>query len=510
MTVARLTIVSAAWGLLVYIGLLALAAYRAGGFDYPLDDVYIHLSMAEQIAAGGYGINPGEYASAASSMLYPLLLLPFQATELNRLLPMVWNMAAVLAAGLLMARILVQTGQAAANRFALAVAVLMPLGVYTTGAAFTGMENSLHAAVTLGLASGLITFASTGRIGVLLILGVLIGPLLRFEALAPSLVAAGIVFLSRPWAGIALAVGAIAPLAGFAGWLQTLGLGALPNSVMAKLAEVEPLQVSRLDKMISVARGNLALPAGQAAAVLGLFWLALSPFLASNMARLLALGLVAVAAAHLLVGKVRIEARYETYMLAWMLALSLYLCSQLPSLLRIVARGAILVWLVTLALTYQTVFGDRGQYATQAIHLQQGQMARLVHDHLKVPTAVNDIGYVSYQSPVYILDLLGLGNREALLTRAQGGQNWAEPLVAFHQVQAAMIYSDWLPRAAGPNWVELGTLGLTTPGGYLGGRVVTIYATDPRYVDTVTAALETFIPTLPEGAVFTPTEEREQ
>ncbi len=39
---------------------------RAGVFEYPLDDVYIHLAMASGIARGTYGVNPGEAASAAS------------------------------------------------------------------------------------------------------------------------------------------------------------------------------------------------------------------------------------------------------------------------------------------------------------------------------------------------------------------------------------------------------------------------------------------------------------
>ena len=49
---------------------LQLAAFLiAGVFEYPLDDVYIHLAMAEGIVAGGYGVNPGEPASAASSTM---------------------------------------------------------------------------------------------------------------------------------------------------------------------------------------------------------------------------------------------------------------------------------------------------------------------------------------------------------------------------------------------------------------------------------------------------------
>ncbi|RYH10669.1 hypothetical protein [Tropicimonas sp. IMCC6043] len=66
-TPARLPLAAMA-SVLAGFAVLQFAAYfNAGVFEYPLDDVYIHLAVAEQIASGGYGVNPGEYASASSS-----------------------------------------------------------------------------------------------------------------------------------------------------------------------------------------------------------------------------------------------------------------------------------------------------------------------------------------------------------------------------------------------------------------------------------------------------------
>src|SRR5262245_36529767 len=45
-----------------------------GHLIYSLDDPYITLSLAWHIARGHYGINAGEAASPASSILYPFLL----------------------------------------------------------------------------------------------------------------------------------------------------------------------------------------------------------------------------------------------------------------------------------------------------------------------------------------------------------------------------------------------------------------------------------------------------
>lgn len=48
-----------------------------GGLGFTLDDAYIHLSLAENLAAGHYGVNPGEHASVSSSPLWPVVLVPF-------------------------------------------------------------------------------------------------------------------------------------------------------------------------------------------------------------------------------------------------------------------------------------------------------------------------------------------------------------------------------------------------------------------------------------------------
>ena len=59
-----------AWFALMSAGLgfavlQAIAYAHAGVFEYPLDDVYIHLAMAEGIGRGTYGVNPGVPASAS-------------------------------------------------------------------------------------------------------------------------------------------------------------------------------------------------------------------------------------------------------------------------------------------------------------------------------------------------------------------------------------------------------------------------------------------------------------
>src|SRR6185436_11296466 len=61
----------------VWVAALVYAIYETTGgvWAYPLDDTYIHLSLARTLVESGtWGLNPGEYAAATSSPGWALLL----------------------------------------------------------------------------------------------------------------------------------------------------------------------------------------------------------------------------------------------------------------------------------------------------------------------------------------------------------------------------------------------------------------------------------------------------
>src|SRR5262245_18537055 len=55
----------------------AILVLNEGHLVYNLDDPYIHLALAENIARGQYGVNLEEVSAPSSSILWPLLLVPF-------------------------------------------------------------------------------------------------------------------------------------------------------------------------------------------------------------------------------------------------------------------------------------------------------------------------------------------------------------------------------------------------------------------------------------------------
>ncbi len=308
-----------------------------GAFEYPLDDVYIHLAMAEQIAQGGYGINAGEYASAASSPLYPLLLVPFAGTEAQRLLPLVWNTIGLAVAAGLWGRILVQGGydRMQARWPGLALAALGPLAVNFPGLGFVGMEHALHLAASLAVLSGLIQTVQTGRVGPLLVAGAVLSPALRLEGLALSLLAAAAVVALGHWRrGLALGVASVLPVLIFSGFLLSIGLNALPNSVEAKLIGPGEEDIGRLMRMVGTFLINTGKLPGMV--MLGFSLLAMIVGMALNRAgnpggRLVAYVICIAGFAHLFLAQIGWLNRYEVYILAVLGAGLAWSLAQLPA-----------------------------------------------------------------------------------------------------------------------------------------------------------------------------------
>src|SRR5262245_36010800 len=106
----------AAFAVVMAVELGFILAATNGHFTYTLDDPYIHLALAEHLARSGhYGLNIEEYASPSSSILWPLLLVPFFATGFAVYGPLILNLAFAFATLLVIHRIVV--GAVSANGY---------------------------------------------------------------------------------------------------------------------------------------------------------------------------------------------------------------------------------------------------------------------------------------------------------------------------------------------------------------------------------------------------------
>jgi len=487
-----------------WFALVQIVAYViAGGvMEYPLDDPYIHLAMAEQIAAGGYGVNAGEYASAASSPLYPLLLLMQPGTEVQRWLPLVWNLIGVVAAGWLWGALMIRAGLS--GKWAWPLAVLAPLFLNIVGAGYVGMEHALHIAASLAVIHGGVVLVTENRVNGWLILGIALCPLLRFEGMALALVGVGLVVWQGKWAqGVALLALAVLPLVAFCWYLTTLGLDPFPNSIQAKLESNALVEMSRLTKLGIALMFNIAEWGGTLLLIgvvaVGMF-VRMAPAGATKPLGLLLLGVCLAALAHLILGRIGWMNRYEIYAYvavsaALMLAMGRWDASR--------AAGAMLIWVVASGGYYVWDLSWRNITNTRAIYQQQAQMARFAQDYVQAPVAVNDLGWVAWGNDNYVLDLWGLANNEARRARIfDPVEGWAGILTEQRDVPLAMVYDHWIDEGLGTDWVPLGELVLPGYVAFLGGRAVRFYATSAAEVDRMNGHLENWVPTLPEGTMW--------
>lgn len=496
---------------------LQVAAFRiAGVFEYPLDDVYIHLAMASGMAGGTYGVNAGEAASAASSILYPVLLLPFPGTEAQRLLPLLWNLVGLCLSAGLWGVILARANLPL--RLAGAMALFGPFALNMPGVAFLGMEHALHCAASLAILLGLWLFLCDGRVRPWLVAALILAPLFRLEGLALSLAAAGTIALAgQRRAGLAMMAAVVLPVIAFGAGLMALGLPPLPSSVLTKMT-ISAAAHGPLDRMLLQLIVNLWHPAGILLATLLVVTVAVAIGFARAPAAdghgrqgaarpaLWLLAVLALAAeAHLLLGQIGWMHRYEHYIVVCLIAGLVLAAGQARGRSRSVIAGVAALSVIAAAAVWLPQLLGIYLWNPRAIHLQQAQMARFANDFAREPVAVNDLGWVAWGNPNLVLDLWGLGSERARRLRLEGTppDGWAGMLTEERGVRLAMVYDRWIQNGIGPGWQRLGTLSMTDPKGLLGDYKVSFYATGPAAAPKLLGDLRAFVPTLPPEARFT-------
>jgi hypothetical protein len=487
-----------------------------GHFMFSMDDPYIHLALAENIARGHYGVNLHEFSSPSSSIIWPFLLAPFALLDTAPLIILLINVLCGATAIYVAWRALADTPQAGGNQppaQAATVLAIVLVGLLIAanflGLIFTGLEHTLQLLCSLSIVAGLIHESEHNKAPWWLWLALLIAPTVRYECL--GLVGPALAYLF--WRGyyrhtVLLGLATAAMLAGFSQYLVSLNLPWLPNSVMAKL-QVTP-KTGGAAHFLAAINANVNSDRGQLLAV-GILLLLYQSIKAHQPAprRGLAMAIATSACLHLLVGRNGWYGRYENYIYgAVLLALAhLYkdaaiAAIQSKRLNSIMAGALVLAASLLLAQPYfHTLYTT--PWAARNVYLQQHQLHRFVVDYYQKPVALNDLGWVAYRNDREVLDLYGLASTEALQARYQGQDKlWMSRLAQRKGVKLAMLYEAWFPDTPA-SWIRMGQLDFK-------GKVVTsafnsvaFYATDCAEFLGTQAALDAFAQSLPVGASFT-------
>jgi hypothetical protein len=504
--------------LVFVVELLSILVLNDGKFTYTLDDPYIHLAVAEQIAGGHYGVNPSEFSSPCSSALWPFLLAPLARTPIGEFVPLFINFGCGLLSCWILLRRARETFRApdgqedfATSGARVVMSFVILAGCNVVGIIFTGMEHSLQVLFAILVADGIIQLSKSDKVAPAFMAAVVIGPLVRYENFALTAVACLVVFLrGKRLIALGLGVGAVSGLAGFSFFLIKLGLPALPSSIVAKshlsgdgnfLMRV----LSAFQESFESDRGVLLL-----LMVAALLSYAVRP--QGGKMRVAAAGLAFAGILHACFGAYGWYHRYECYVYG---ALLLGICqffgenwSKLGKWTSANTAGFALFGLV-LSFPYTSSLFTL-PVAANNIYEQQYQMHRFATEWWKKPLAVNDLGWVTYGNDQYVLDLWGLGSYEALSARKSNADPvWMKDLAAKHEVGLVMVYENWVPgRTLG--WVKVGELHLSRRRITPADSVVAFFATSEACALEIEQELVEFRKSLPPGVSLITRSEREK
>lgn len=520
-----------------------ISVSTGGHFCYPLDDTFIHMTIAKNFAfTGTWGINPGEFSSASSSPLYTLIL-----TACFRLFGnSIWIPFAV---NILFAGALLITCDKLLQRFSLSpvarcislalIIILTPMTVMIV----SGMEHLLHTWLAVWLLyktidwlqqdhPGFTTTLFTGLVAGLAILA-------RFETLFLLMAVVALGIYNKKWLSTpALFAISLLPMAIFGYWSVRQGGYFLPNSVLLKVSH--PGGISQLKNSLAeilqykLTYGNNTMiniftnryfPEGQSSLsgttlVRLLIIIPILMLLLKNdgnntftmkMAKQLAAIFIITCLLHLSLAAVGWLFRYEAYLVTMAIVVcSLLLYPQLSAIKNRIRSQSLLEKLVLLFLI---VFAagpvpmramsahNNLPKACRNIYEQQYQMGQFLQQYYQhAPIAVNDIGAVSYMSDNHIVDMWGLGNNIIARGKLQGyyTSQFLQQFTRDQQLKIAIVYDSWFDSSLLRQWKKVAVWKISD-NVICGDTEVSFYAIDPAAADSLAKQLKTFSSRLPAG-----------
>jgi hypothetical protein len=426
----------------------------AGAAGFPLDDSWIHLQFARNLAEGhGFSFNPGVAVAGSTAPLWTVLLGGGGALAGTSMgLAKALGTAATVSAGILTRHAALAWGAAPPLALGAGIAVVWT-GALAWGA-LSGMEVSLAAA----LVAGALAAHARDRTIVVAVLGAL-ATLARPEAvlLIPALMLARPVTFRRVAIFVVVPVIMLAPFVAFC--LSTVG-SPLPATAAAKVeggllgwlgGVSEPMRTTLVVRpwellrewVLWLSTTHALLPALAAMAIVAA-WLRPGRALAVPALLLLAHPL-AMALLAPYRGPAFQEGRYSMHLLPLALVAS---AAVMPRVRGWLAAAAITAYLA-LALVSLAGAAVRYGWAVQNINAMQVHLGHWIDRELprEARLAVNDIGAIGYISRREIIDLMGLVTPEVLPYR-RDGERGVLRFVLERCPTHLVIFPAWFPMLA--------------------------------------------------------------
>ena len=492
--------------------LRASIPFTEGRLVYALDDAYIHMAVARNLAGHGvWGCTPYHFASASSSLLWTFGLgVLDRVLHLHDWIPLALNVVLALATLATASRALERFGAPPLLRATALVGIVLSFPL--AGMVLIGMEHILHLLLTIAFAAAAVAAltspAATARVER--------RRTLALAALAALLAASryegffliglvGLAFLvhRQVLRAAAIGVASLVPVAAFGAWSVAQGSYFLPNPLMVKAVGESASTLTALLKPfgsedLEFLRNDRAMPILLALAVLGALahWRrGRSLFRAPVLFPLILAGMILLHA-HFVFSPLYWAYRYDAYLVGFGLFVAAVVLVELEPPSRL-PRGALAALLAALLVPFVTdvreglvpsaeIEGMRGTY------LEQFQTARFIRSYYPdAAVIVNDLGAVTYYTDARILDLVGLGDIEPVRIMRKRAYTSADVVAwtAAYHPRLAVVSLDWAVAAplVPREWVSVAVVEMPPHRHRVG-----FFAVDAREAWPLRAAVEQF------------------
>lgn len=499
--------------------LLTVLQYTHGIFIYPFDDTFIHLTIADNILKGSWGVNDKEFNSASSSILYSLILAVFRLFSKSSLVPFIVNCLAGVA---IIAALYFWLRKHLPNYFGqtalfLLVIFFTPLPLVI----ISGMEHTLQC-----LFSFLFVFYFSDWLescsysqkrplpAKILLFAVLISTI-RYEGLFLIAIAALLLLVyKRVRESIILISVSLAPLLIFGLISVSKGNYFLPNSVLIKSGTFNyssPLSTVYnvfFERLVYARNGMPSLATQRLLIILPLLYLAFKKYLKPSYFFIL-IFLFGATILQLSFASTGYLYRYESYLFfcsTIILCVIFYqhgkhLLAQLNSNVAKISVLILAFFLVFPPVLRGIAALSKTSQACINIYDQQYQMAMFVKKNYNESViALNDIGAVGYFTDAKIIDLWGLASKEVAKSKKQ--QYWTpdflDSLCRAEKVDFTIIYDSWFSDSLTKRWNNLATWQIRN-NVICGDSVVSFYCLDTLRKSNLQQKLKIFQPLLPSS-----------
>ncbi len=430
----------------VFLASLA-AALRAGlqGTDgrlfYALDDAYIHMAVARNLAEHGvWGVTAFQFSSASSSLLWTFGLgVAYAVLGVREWVPLALNVAFSLGT--------LAVAEVALRRFGapplLRAAALVGLVVAfpMTGMVLMGMEHPLHLLLTIAFAAAAVEALARPRgtpreerrrTAALCFLAALLAAS-RYEGFFLVGLVGLLLLLRRQVArAVAIGVAAVAPVVAFGALSVANGWYFLPNPLMVKAVGEGASTLSKILKPfgsedLAFLQNNRAMPILLALGVLAVaahLRARREPWRPQVLVPLLLAGMILLHG-HFVFSPMYWAYRYDAYLTGFGLFAAAVAIAGWPTrgALPRGAPAALLVALLVPAVSdvREGLLPEAEIQGMRGFQGEQYQTAQLLLRYYPDATViVNDLGAPTYFTRARILDLVGLGNVEPVRIMRRG------------------------------------------------------------------------------------------